>query len=475
MKTLSSLCGALMAAGLVANAGEMAQEEAKPATPAPVPALSRAGDGAPVCGLGKSFHAGRRAALRAELKNGIVIVRGLPDTRDYAIFQQDKVFWYLTGVESPGATLVMDLDGDHDILFLPPRNAGREGWEGELWDAKDEWVKDLTGFADVRATSDLVNALKDLIKPAATVWISKEPWIALSGCSDRAEPYDQRVQSDPLDGRKSREAKLEEQLVAKYKCEVKALDPVLNELRRVKTQEEITALRRAGRSGAMAMVEAMRSTSPGIGEWEIAGLMSFIHQREGAAGPAYQAIVGSGKNSCVLHYSAISRRMQDGEVLLIDFAPEVDHYTSDITRTWPVGGTFRPRQAELYDAVLEAQQAGIAAVKPGVTMGFVNEACMKVLKEKGFATLVRHGFCHFVGLEVHDVGDGAKPLVPGVVFTIEPGLYENATGIGVRIEDVVVVTSDGCEVLTDGVPKNRAAIEALISDPGILDGLRPAK
>jgi Xaa-Pro aminopeptidase len=173
----------------------------------------------------------------------------------------------------------------------------------------------------------------------------------------------------------------------------------------------------------------------------------------------------------VLHYNTNGRRMQAGEVLLIDYAPEFDHEDVDITRTWPVNGKFSEKQAQIYDAVLAAQEAGIAAAKPGATIGDVNAACEKSMQDAGFGKLIRHGACHGVGLEVHDVGDYSKPLVPGCAFTIEPGLYDESSGIGVRIEDVFVITADGCKNITAGVPRDRAAIEALINDKGLLDGL----
>jgi Xaa-Pro aminopeptidase len=199
--------------------------------------------------------------------------------------------------------------------------------------------------------------------------------------------------------------------------------------------------------------------------------MSFVQMREGADGPAYAAIAGGGKSACILHYVANSRRLVDGEVLLVDYGPEVDHYTTDITRSWPVNGTFDERQAQIYDAVLAAQLAGIAASKPGVTPRDVDAACWKVLEERGFPAKEwrRHGCCHFIGMEVHDPGLYDRPVEPGVAFTVEPGLYELATGIGVRIEDVVVITKDGCEVISTEVPKERAAVEALVKEPGLLD------
>jgi Xaa-Pro aminopeptidase len=194
-----------------------------------------------------------------------------------------------------------------------------------------------------------------------------------------------------------------------------------------------------------------------------------VHSREGADGSAYHAIVGSGKNSCVLHYSANSRVLQKNELVLIDFGPEVDHYTTDITRTWPCDGIFTKEMARLYDAVLEAQKAAIAVVRPGATIALVDAAANEVLEERGFARLVKHGTCHYIGMEVHDAGDSNARFVPGVAFTVEPGVYDEKTGLGVRIEDVVVVTEDGCEVLSSGAPKELAEIEALVREEGLLD------
>jgi Xaa-Pro aminopeptidase len=421
------------------------------------------------CGLGATFHAGRRAALRAKLGTGLVLVRGMPPTRDYTPFRQDKSFWYLTGVESPDAALLLDAQSAEEILFLPKPSRRDEVWEGELWDTDDAWVKEVTGFRDVRPIGDLVNVLREKLGAQKVVWISSEAHIELSGCHDRAQPYDERVERDPLDGRASREKALVKRLAEDFHADVKDMRDVLREMRRVKTSEEVDAIRRASEAGAAAMCEAMRSTRPGLGEWDIDALMTFVHRRQGADGPAYQPIVGSGPNSLALHYSASSRVMNAGEVLLIDYAPEFDHYTSDITRTWPVDGKFTPRMREIYSAVLAAQEAGIAAVKPGVTMSDIGRVCTRVLKEHGLDHLMPHGACHYVGLEVHDVGKQNAPLEPGVVFTVEPGVYELATGIGIRIEDVVVVTAGGCEVLSSGVPKDIEGVLALCAAKGLLD------
>jgi Xaa-Pro aminopeptidase len=247
------------------------------------------------------------------------------------------------------------------------------------------------------------------------------------------------------------------------------VNETLVDMRRVKTTEEIAAMRRAAHIGSLAHIEAMRSSRPGLGEWELDALMTFVQVREGAYGKAYEAIVGSAGNACVLHYTDNARRMGPGEVVLIDYGPEVDHYTTDITRSWAVDGKFSKRAAELYDTVLAAQKAGIAAAKPGVTLRDVDQACTAVLKEHGLVELRKHGACHFIGMEVHDPGDYRKPVEPGVAFTIEPGLYDTEAGIGIRIEDVVVITADGCEVISALAPKERADLEKLVGEEGVLD------
>ena len=433
------------------------------------PALSRPGDGSPVCGLGKAFHAGRRAALRSKLGKGLILVRGLPDTRDYVNFRQDKTFWYLTGIESPDATLLMDAETGLEVLFLPPHDPMQETWEPARWDAGDAWIPELSGLRTVKDNAELFTVLAELAADREVIHVPLDPFITLSGAADRASRADGLQIRDPLDGRPTREQRLADELAKRFPLRVENCANALYELRLVKTPEELAALRRAAHAGALAMVEAMRSTRPGLGEWDLRAVMDLVHRRAGGDGPAYDAIVGSGPNSVVLHYWLDNRVMQPGEMICLDYGPEVDHYTTDITRSWPTDGQWTPRMVELYDAVLAAQAAGIAAARPGVRLADVEDACNAVIAERGFAHLTRHGNCHWVGLEVHDTADYGSVLEPGCVFTIEPGLYDSEQHIGIRVEDVVVITPDGCEVLTGLVPKDRASISALVSAPGVLD------
>jgi Xaa-Pro aminopeptidase len=471
-RALTTLALALLIPACAGVAEGVAKGVAEVAPRERIQPVSRSGDGSPSAGLGRAFHAGRRAELRERLVaaggSGVVIMRGLPETRDYTTFHQDKNFWYLTGVESPDATLVMDLDSERDILFLPEPNPVKEGWEGEIWDSDDDWVPPLTGIAELRPAGQLMATLGVMLPAAGTAWVSKSPWVTVSGCFDRAIPANKRQAADPLDGRPSREAALAGNLAESFGVKVEDLAPTLGEIRRVKTKEELSALRRAADSGALALMEAMASTTDGVGEWEIDALLGFEQELEGAGGEAYHAIVGSGPNSCVLHYNTSARTMHDGELLLVDAGPEVDHYATDITRTWPVNGKFSPEQAAQYDAVLAAQAAGIAAVRPGITLAEIGGVANGVLRDMGYGDMIRHGVCHYVGMEVHDTGSYGKPLEPGVVFTVEPGLYDEETGFGIRIEDVVVVTEDGYEVITASVPRDRAAIEAIMAKEGRL-------
>ncbi len=441
-----------------------------------VQSIARANDGAPVCGLGKDFHAGRRALLMERVADTwgeqLIVLRGNPQVEANHRFRQDKTFWYLTGVESEDAALLLDGASGREILFLPAgdqalRNS--ESWNGEIWDADDEWVKPLSGFEEVLPADELLSTIKALLGERKELCVSLHPPIGLAGAGDTARSFYAAQEADPLDGRLSRPKMLA--LHLREMLGVKTLDvgPILGEMRRVKTEEELDAMRRAARSGALAMEEAIRSTRPGLGEWELEALMSWVQKRNGAAGYAYAAIVGSALNACTLHYVANDKVMRDGEVVLIDYGPEVDHYTTDITRSWPVNGKFSERQREIYEVVLAAQKAGIAAAKPGMTMREISKICYDVIREHGMGDLIRHGACHYIGMAVHDTGGYDRKFEPGVTFTIEPGVYEEETGIGVRIEDVVAITEDGCEVLSASVTKELEEIEKLVLSEGVLD------
>jgi Xaa-Pro aminopeptidase len=276
--------------------------------------------------------------------------------------------------------------------------------------------------------------------------------------------------------------------------EMIALDHVLHDMRLYKSRTEVGLMREAGRIAAAAQVRAMRHTMPGRYEYEVAAELVHEYARHNAW-PAYQPIVGGGANSCILHYRENESRLNEGELLLVDAGAEYQSYASDITRTWPVSGCFTKAQREVYEVVLEAQLAAIAATRPGnhwnqaheaavevvtrglVSLGLLKGRVPKLIKDGAYRKFFMHRTGHWLGLDVHDVGDYKvgeewRVLEPGMVMTVEPGIYIPAgmRGVpkrfwncGVRIEDDVAVTATGCEVLTDDVPKDPDAIEALMA------------
>ncbi len=248
--------------------------------------------------------------------------------------------------------------------------------------------------------------------------------------------------------------------------ELRDLTPVIDEMRAIKSPAEIEALRRNGRLSAEAVKQAMLATRPGVFEYEIEAAAMSVVLEGGAKGAAYAPIVGSGPNSCILHYDKNSRRVESGDGVLMDFGADLDHLAMDISRTWPASGRFTDDQREIYRTVLEVQKACIDAYKPGATPTDVRDHVAAALKAKGIDPRgLQGGFGHGVGLSVHDVPLGGV-LKEGMVFAIEPGLYDEKKGFGVRIEDTVLITKTGCEVLTAGVPKEIAEIEKLLGGRG---------
>jgi Xaa-Pro aminopeptidase len=269
-------------------------------------------------------------------------------------------------------------------------------------------------------------------------------------------------------------------------------------MRLVKSLDEIAAIRTACEVSAAGHVRGMRTTRPGLHEWALQAEIEYEFKRLGARAPGYTTIVGGGANACVLHYVENREPLRDGDLVLVDAGAEVGWYTGDVTRTWPVNGRFTPDQRQVYDLVLRAQADVLNLVRPGlpwnklhetavrtlteglVDMGVLEGPVEKAIEEKTFRKYFMHGTGHWLGIDVHDVGmysrdgESGRPLIPGMVFTVEPGLYfhadepgcpERLKGIGVRIEDDVLVTDDGAEVLTRSAPKDPEDLESLVGRP----------
>jgi Xaa-Pro aminopeptidase len=246
--------------------------------------------------------------------------------------------------------------------------------------------------------------------------------------------------------------------------EVKSASRLTSELRETKSAAEIARIRAACAATVIGMKDALRAARPGMLEMQIAAIVELRCRLSGCARQAYPSIVGAGPDSCVLHYAANTRAIGADDMVVMDIGGEYEGYASDVTRTFPANGRFTDEEARVYDAVLAAQEAGIARVKPGATLREVHAAAAAVLKSRGLVQYFPHGTSHSVGLDVHDPWRADAALRAGAVITVEPGVYIADKGLGVRIEDTVLVTADGCEILSAGVPKTRDAIEKLMAE-----------
>jgi Xaa-Pro aminopeptidase len=381
----------------------------------------------------------RRAAMRESLGDSVLVLfshtsKDLEELRSG--FLQEPNFYYLTGWQEPGAILL--LTPKTETLFLPVRNPAAERYTGRKLSSEDPSARADTGFEQVLPAGRFESELRTAL----------ESWSRIQTLVRK--PYAQRLRElAPL-------------------REVADAAPALERRRARKSAAEIERIERATEVSQAAHRTAWKRIAPGNWEYQVAASFAFTVLEAGCERPAYAPVVGSGPNSIVLHYSRNSRRMEAGDLLLIDAGAECSAYASDITRTLPVGGRFTPRQREIYELVLGAQAAAIAAVKPGATMGEINRAARDYIDSKGKAVdgkklseYMLHRISHGVGLEVHDPpGAGMpEPLEAGMVITIEPGLYLSEENIGVRIEDVVLVTKDGARVLSARLPRREAEIE----------------
>jgi Xaa-Pro aminopeptidase len=397
------------------------------------------------------------------------VLMGAPDTRAYTTFRQDNNFYYLTGVETPQALLLIDGIRHQSILFLPPQDKNVAQWEGSRLFPGPEACRQ-TGIDEVLDRARFREELEKRKGPLQVLYTPLAPYETEAVSRDRALEHDVAGQADEWDGRISREAAFEKSLLVLLGPTVRILDlsPILDDMRRIKDAQEIEQLRAAGRIGALGVKESIRSTRPGLFEYQVAARAEFAFLWNGAFGPAFFPIVGSGPNSCIVHYSKNNRQIASGDMVVMDFGPDYGYYDSDITRSFPASGKFSKEQAKIYQAVLDAYKASLEKVRPGATFEMLSDAVRKALKESGYESGLRHAVGHYVGMSVHDVGE-SKPFEAGVVIALEPGVYLPDRNLGIRIEDTVLVTKDGSEVLTRDVSKEIAEIEKLMAGKGIAD------
>ncbi len=439
----------------------------------------------------------RRATILATLgDNAIALVQGAAGRAGFSVFRQSNTFFYLTGIETDHAYLLLNGKNKKSTLYLPHRDEGREKGQGKILSAEDEnLVKELTGIDQVKGyeflSADLLRT--GLIKSnPALLYTPLSP--AETGNDSRDELlYGQaRAAADPWDSNSTREALFVQQIHSQFpQFEIRDLSPILDEMRLIKSAAEIELIRKATQIAGLGIMEAMRSTKPGVYEYQLDAAAKYVFHLNGARGDGYASIIGGGTNAYMGHYFHKTDVLNDGDLVLMDYAPDYRYYTSDVTRIWPVNGKFDKAQIALYDYIVAYRDALFKHIKPGVTSNDVlNQAAadMKVyLKGKTFANpnhlkAVQEGikfrghFQHPVGMAVHDVGIVHRtPLRPGMVFTIDPMIWIPEERLYIRIEDVALVTKDGVENLSAFVPSSIEAIEKTIKEKGLVEFHPPAE
>lgn len=430
----------------------------------------------------KEFARRRRQLMRMAGRDAIVIVPSateqLRNNDAHYPYRQDSDFHYLTGFGEPDSVLALvpGRKQGETILFCRERDRTREQWDG--YRAGQEGAVRDFGMDDAFPIEDIDDILPGLIEGRSRVYYhfgrDSDFDLVLIG-------WVNRVRSQVRQG-------------AKPPHEFVSLSHLLHDLRLYKSRAELRLMRKSAQIAAEAHVRAMRSTRPGMNEHEVEAELLHTFRKHGAV-PSYEPIVGGGANGCVLHYRANNAVLRDGDLLLIDAGAEYACYASDITRTFPVNGRFTPEQRAVYDLVLAAQRAAIDEVRPGRPFDAYHEAAVRTLtrgliklgllkgslksnlEAQAYRRFYMHKTGHWLGLDVHDVGDYRvdgefRELEPGMVVTVEPGIYISPDmkgvparwrGIGIRIEDDVVVTDGDPEILSSGVPKDADEIEALMA------------
>ncbi|MBF2001790.1 MAG: aminopeptidase P N-terminal domain-containing protein [Synechococcales cyanobacterium M58_A2018_015] len=431
-------------------------------------------------------YAQRRERLMAQIGKGTALFRSAPmavmhNDVEYN-FRQDSDFFYLTGFNEPEAVAVLAPHHEEHrfVLFVQPKDLEKETWTG--YRVGVEAAKEQFGADAVYSIQELDEKLPQYLEKADRIYYRL----------GRDRSFNDRV------------LRHWQQLLATYPKKgygpiaLEDPAPVLHAMRQIKSASELERLRKAAEIAVDAHNRARQFAQPGRYEYEVQAEIEHTFRRRGAMGPAYPSIVASGANACVLHYTENTRQMQDGDLLLIDAGCAYDYYNSDITRTFPVNGKFTTEQKAIYEIVLEAQLQAIAQIRPGTPYKQIHDTAVRVIvegllalnllqgnieeiiTEEKYKPFYMHRTGHWLGLDVHDVGvyqhgDVPHNLEPGQVFTVEPGIYISPYlkpaegqpevdprwhGIGVRIEDDVLVTANGCDILTAGVPKAIADLEA---------------
>jgi Xaa-Pro aminopeptidase len=416
-----------------------------------------------------SVYAARRAKLALNIDGPIILLgySGKEEEAETYVFAQEENFYYLSGHNEEQAGLVIlpteahksknDDFAEREIFFLPPKDARKERWNGLRMAPGDPGIEIRTGFPVVKPMPELRATVERLAQMYPTFYTVLPYQKELGGYPHEKETVDWLKQVAP-------------------EATIKDIRSGIEELRLIKSATELAPLRQAIDLSLDAQFAAMKMMRPGLWEYQIAAKMVEIHAMGGSEAEAYAPIVGAGPNSTVLHYDKLGRKIEDGDIVVMDVGAQYSGYAADITRTVPANGKFTPRQREIYDIVLGAQNAAIDALKPGMDMcrkgdksvyklayDYINSHG-KDLHGKPLGQYFIHGLGHSIGLNVHDPGDLCKPFVPGMVITIEPGIYIPEESIGVRIEDDLLITDSGHELLSQRLPRDASQIEKIMAE-----------
>lgn len=410
--------------------------------------------------------AARRNKVMEKIGDGVLVLVGAELPEAYIKFRQDNNFYSLTGVEIPDAVLVLDGKNKRSVLLVPdkiPNDIKTEAFIKAGPEAAAEYK-----FNDVVSKSMLTNMLQQYADKNQPFFVQQTPQELAEMSRDRCLRTRANRINDPWDGRISKEVTFYNKLKERFPATViKDISPVLDAMRWVKDKKEIAVIRECGRIGCLGINEAIKVTRPGIFEYQTVAACDFIYEDMGTAGAAYYAIAASGERGLVWHYNANNHLLEAGTVLLIDYAPDLNYYVTDITRTWPVQGEFTGDQLKMYNCVKEAREEIIKAMKPGVTVNDLKKIGKDVYIKHGYEKNWIGGIGHFVGMAVHDVGSYDTPFVEGVVFNVEPILEDKEKKIHIRLEDTIVITATGAENLTPQSPVEPAAIYALMKEKGV--------
>ncbi|HEY2435190.1 MAG TPA: Xaa-Pro peptidase family protein [Vicinamibacterales bacterium] len=446
-------------------------------------------------GLPKDEFAARRATLMQRIGDGVAVLQGAAETASYEKFRQSNQFYYLTGVPTPRAIAVIDGLTKRSTLYLLPTNAAMERSEGPLLGAGPA-AERLTGFEHVEDRDQFDRTVATLA--GRRIYTTVRGETVLMGTPDHSELHRRAREADPWDLQGSREAYFRQKLGEKAPgATFENLDEILDEMRMIKSPREIALLRESSRIAGLTMMEAMRSAEPGMHEYEIEAIGDYIFKQHNAQGPAYFGLVAAGKNAAWPHYHAAQSALTDGDLVLMDYAPDYQYYTSDVTRMFPANGRFSADQRELYGIYVKLYRAIMTSIKPGPTPPIFQEIVRKMdalmasypftqEKYKAAATRFVDGYRkratstaanpptlgHMVGMEVHDVQRGFTQYEPGMVFTIEPALTIPEDRVYIRLEDMLVITPAGYENMSAFAPIEIDAIEKLMAEPGMAQLLR---